>query len=103
MLADVPIIRFYCPLDGSIYKSIRILSKREARRSDRRKAKARKHADPAWKRRHDRRQIVIMLGIVVLTLAAFVMAPSDPFHKLDAPQPGPAITQPATVTTVTRP
>lgn len=104
VLADVPIVRFYCPLDGSIYKSIQIISRREARRRDRRNAKARKHANPAWKRRHDRRQTVILLSLIALILAGLFAAPSDPFHKYKVPAPSPAqIVKPATVTTVTRP
>lgn len=88
----VPWLHVY--VSPGIYDRIRVLSRRQARRRDRAKAKARKHATPAWRRRHNRRQVVLMLGLIGLIFLGLVKAPADPFHK--APVPGPAVVQPAT-------
>jgi hypothetical protein len=99
LLSGVPWFRIQVPTD--IYDRIWIISRREAQRRDRAKAKARKHRNPRWRRRHNRRQAVIMTAIVGLILVAFMKAPEDPFHKHPAPPSGPAIVQPTTVTTGT--
>lgn len=80
-----------------IYAHIRVLSPRQARRRDRRQARARKHATAAWKRRHARR-VNVLLGVLVLAIVGVIMRlPDDLLVKQPAPGPVPT----TVVTTVT--
>lgn len=58
-----------------IYDTIHVISKREARRLERRKARARKHATSRWQHRHEQRKNVAFWILVALSVLFFVKTP----------------------------
>jgi hypothetical protein len=72
----VPVIRFYCPLDGSVYTRLRVLSRREVRRQERRKRRA--NLPLAKRRRRDRIGGVIALVVTVVVMGAIMKMPDPP-------------------------
>jgi hypothetical protein len=100
-LDHVPWFHIYVPDDYLETSGIYMLTKRQARKRDKAKAKARKLRNPRLARRRNRRQIITFVIFFIVVLGVIFKLPEDPFNKHPAPPSGPAITQPATVTTVT--
>jgi hypothetical protein len=88
------------PLPGNIFEQIHVLTRRQARKRNRRLALERKLRNPVYARRRNRRQTIVLVALVIGIIGTLMKLPADPFGKSPAPPTSPALVQ-TTVTTVT--